>query len=213
VSSSGAGCHRPWQGGHRPWQGVIVRGRFRLLFACCAIFYPMRRVLTAATILGLAAMLAACGSSGSASAGSGSASSSARFQARLQLAKCARSHGINIPDPPPTGRFGAEVIQALQKYPESQIRTVFRECRAYALQAFPALNVSPAERAQLQQQLVKFAQCMRSHGLDVPDPTFQTGGAFGFRQAFRALDRNSPAFQSALNACRSLRPHFGHFRS
>ena len=58
---------------------------------------------------------------------------------------------------------------------------------------------------------LKFSTCMRSHGVNVPDPTFNSGGSFGFRQAFRALDRNSPNFQSALTACRTDRPRFGRF--
>jgi hypothetical protein len=66
-----------------------------------------------------------------------------------------------------------------------------------------------AQMLQGQQDAVKFAQCMRSHGVNIPDPGSTAGGGFGFRQAFRALDRNSPAFQSALTACQSLRPRFG----
>ncbi len=169
----------------------------------------MRRILTASTIIGLSAALAACGSSAPASTSLGSTSTNARFQARVTLAKCFRSHGINVPDPSPTG--GGGTFRALENYPRAQILSAIRACRADAVKAIPALSLSSAERAQLQQQLVKFAQCMRSHGVNVPDPTFNSGGAFGFRQAFRALDRNSPAFQSALTACRSLRPHFGHF--
>jgi len=76
-------------------------------------------------------------------------------------------------------------------------------------QAFPQLNLSPAQRAQVQQQLVKFAQCMRSHGIDIPDPTTNGTGGFGFRRSFGSVDRNSPAFQAANKACASLRPRFG----
>jgi hypothetical protein len=173
----------------------------------------MRRLVTAFAVLGLVAGLAACGSSAPASNSQGSSSfnSPARLQARINLAKCFRSHGIDVPDPSATGDLRADA-QALQNYPPSQIRTVLQQCHSEAVQAFPQLNLSPAERAQLQQQLVKFAQCMRSHGVNIPDPTFNNGGAFGFRQAFRALDRNSPAFQSALTACRGAVPRFGRVR-
>lgn len=169
----------------------------------------MRHLLTGFTIIGLSAALAACGSSASASSNLGSSSASSRFQARLALAKCFRSHGINVPDPSSTGAAGT--FRALENYPRTQIQSVIRACRADAVKALPALSLSPGERAQFQQQLVKFAQCMRSHGVNVPDPTFNSGGSFGFRQAFRALDRNSPNFQSALTACRSDRPRFGRF--
>ena len=177
--------------------------------------WPVRRLVTAFAVLGLVAGLAACGSSSPSSTttslGSSSFNSPARLQARINLAKCFRSHGINVPDPSATGDLGADA-QALQNYPPNQIQTVLQECHSEAVQAFPQLNLSPAERAQLQQRLVKFAECMRSHGVNVPDPTFNNGGTFGFREAFRALDRNSPAFQSALTACRGTLPRFGRVR-
>ena len=47
---------------------------------------------------------------------------------------------------------------------------------------------------------------MRSHGVNIPDPTFNGSGGFGLGRAFGSVDRNSPAFQSALTACQSLRP-------
>jgi hypothetical protein len=161
-------------------------------------------VLAAVALTGA---LAACGSSSSANT-SASATGS-RFQARVNLAKCARAHGINVPDPSPGGGPGEGIGRVLRQYSQSQINTALQACRQYLAQAFPQFNLSPAQRAQLQQQLVKFAECMRSHGVNVPDPTFNSGGGFGFRQAFRSVDRNSPAFQSALKACQSLRPRFG----
>ena len=50
--------------------------------------------------------------------------------------------------------------------------------------------------------------CARTES-NIPDPTANGGGGFGFRQAFRSIDRNSPAFQAAAKACQSLRPRFG----
>jgi hypothetical protein len=168
-----------------------------------------------ALVVGLAAVtlgvgLSACGSGGSAA--TTNISSNARYQARLNLAKCFRSHGINVPDPTPGGGpaagFGAG-LRSLRNYPTAQVNAARQACNQYLIQAFPQLNLSPAQRAQVQQQLVKFAQCMRSHGIDVPDPTFNGNGGFGIGRTFRNIDRNSPGFQSALSACRNLRPSFG----
>ena len=162
-------------------------------------------------VVALAGGLSACGSSGSSNASGGT--SGAQFQARLNLAKCVRAHGINVPDPSPGGgpAGGGGVERALRKYPQAQIQSALQACRQYFAQAFPQFNLTPQQRAQFQQQLVKFAECMRSHGIDIPDPQFNGPGpgGFGFRRAFRSIDRNSPAFQSALSACRSLRPRFG----
>jgi hypothetical protein len=168
-----------------------------------------RMLLTCLVAVALAATVAACGSSSSANTSAGT--SGAQFQARLNLAKCFRSHGINVPDPSTGGgpAGGGGLFRQLRQYPQAQITAARQACSQYFAQAFPRLNLSPSQRAQVQQQLVKFAECMRSHGVNVPDPTFNSGGGFGFRQAFRSVDRNSPAFQSALKACQSLRPRFG----
>jgi hypothetical protein len=179
--------------------------------------YGRRRVFVVGLVtLALGVGLVACGSSSSSTNSSSAASgtgvsNNARYQARLNLAKCFRAHGINVPDPSPGGgpAEGGGLFRVLQNYSQSQIQTARQACQQYLAQAFPRLNLSPAQRAQFQQQLVKFAQCMRSHGINIPDPTFNGNGAFGFRQAFRSIDRNSPAFQSALSACQSLRPRFG----
>lgn len=167
---------------------------------------PIRLLTMTLAVAALAGGLAACGGS---SSPSNATASGAQFQARLNLAKCARAHGINVPDPTPGGGFQRGEFRTLRQYPQSQIQSVMQACRQYLVQAFPQLNLSPAQRAQLQQQLVKFAQCMRSHGVNVPDPQPGANGSFGFRGQFRSIDRNSPAFQSAAKACQSLRPRFG----
>jgi hypothetical protein len=178
-----------------------------------------RLLLVSLAALMLGAGLSACGSSSSASgatsAAAASGSGSSRTQARLNLAKCLRAHGLNVPDPSTGGGAagggggGGGIFRSLNNYSQAQVRAATTACRTYFAQAFPRANLSPAQRAQVQQQLVKFAQCMRSHGVNVPDPTFNSGGGFGFRQAFGSVDRNSPAFQTASKACASLRPRFG----
>lgn len=167
-----------------------------------------RRVLACALALGILSIaLAACGSSSSAS--SSGSSSGAQFQARLNFAKCMRQHGINVPDPSsgggPAGGGGA--FRALRNYPQAQRQAALQACQSFLRQAFG--NITPAQSAQARQQLVKFAQCMRSHGIDIPDPTTNGTGGFGLGRSLRSIDRNSPAFKAANTACASLRPRFG----
>jgi hypothetical protein len=179
-----------------------------------SLTHAVRRPLMALVLAGiLAAGLAACGGS-SGSSGTTNATSGAQFQARLNLARCFRAHGINVPDPTAGGgpAEGGGAFRTLRQYPRAQIQAATQACRQYFSQAFPRLNLTPAQQAQRRQQLVKFAQCMRSHGINIPDPTTTGGpggGGFGIGRAFRSIDRNSPAFQSALKACQSLRPQFG----
>lgn len=172
-----------------------------------------RPILICAVAALLAVALGACGSSSSSSgtpaaATSGSASG-ARYQARLSLAKCFRAHGINVPDPAPGGGPGGGTLRALQNYPRSQMQSALQACQQYVRKAFAFANLSPAQIAQFRQQFVKFAECMRSHGINIPDPSPNALGGFGFRQSLGNVDRSSPACQSTLKACQSLRPRFG----
>ncbi len=128
------------------------------------------------------------------------------LSARIQLARCFRSHGINLPDPTSTGQLTAAGVRALQNLPRTEIRSVFKDCHAYAAQAFAPPKLTPAQGAQLHQQLVKFAQCIRSHGLKIGNPTSNDRR---LAEAFPGVDPSSPAFQSAYSACRSLIPNFG----
>jgi hypothetical protein len=65
---------------------------------------------------------------------------------------------------------------------------------------------SSTQQAGSGEQMRKFAQCMRDNGVDMPDP--EPGGGFG--GAFGSdIDRNSPAFQKAMDACRSQLPGGG----
>ncbi|HEY1510368.1 MAG TPA: hypothetical protein VGF93_15270 [Solirubrobacteraceae bacterium] len=178
-----------------------------------------RRLVVAGLVaVAVAVGLSACGSSSSGSTQT-AASTGAQAAARLNLAKCFRAHGINVPDPSTGGgpAGGGNLFRSLRGYSQAQVTAARQACQQYFAAAFPRLNISPAQRAQLQQQLVKFAQCMRSHGVNVPDPTLNNNGGaggapgsgFGFGGGFRSGQRNSPAFQAAAKACQSLRPQFG----
>jgi hypothetical protein len=171
-----------------------------------------RRALSATAIAGvLAVALSACGSSStsptSAAAAAGGTSSSARYEARLNYAKCMRAHGVNLPDPsanggPPAG--GGDNFRTLRNSPNWQ--SANQACAAYRAKAFAFRNITPAQRAQFEQALVKFAQCMRAHNIDIPDPSTSTGGGFGIFRQIPDSERQSPTFQTAFQACSSNIP-------
>jgi hypothetical protein len=163
-----------------------------------------RNPLAAVTVLcaaGASLALIACGGSGTstaASAESSKATDAARF------ARCLREHGIEV-SASPSGQIdihshaGAENPNALEAAQNA--------CRRYAPQRKE--NLTPAERAQAEDAALKFAQCMRSHGVEVPNPTFSNSGG-GFAIRLRAgpgkLNPSSPGFQAAQKACQSLLP-------
>lgn len=170
----------------------------------------MTRTTTAAALAGCvtALALAACGSETPSSADT----QAKREAAQLKFARCMRSHGVNIPDPKPgpdggpgnirVGGPGKDSIapQAMQRADAA--------CRKYLEAVAPKL--SPEQQAELRDQALKFAKCMRSHGVDMPDPQVGNGGVRitigGGPGSNGGLNPNSPAFKDAQDACKAFQP-------
>jgi hypothetical protein len=67
-----------------------------------------------------------------------------------------------------------------------------------------------------QDRMLAFTECMREHGVDMPDPQFGEGGGFlrvgpgaDGNDEGPAFDPNDTDFQAAQEACRELLPGFG----
>ncbi|MET0133471.1 MAG: hypothetical protein ABW215_07745 [Kibdelosporangium sp.] len=67
----------------------------------------------------------------------------------------------------------------------------------------PSAGATP--QGSTDEQLQKFAKCMRENGVNMPDPG--PGGLGG--GGLEGVDRTSPAFQKAMDACRSVLPGGG----
>jgi hypothetical protein len=161
-------------------------------------------------------VLAACGSSSSQSSSSSSAAgvpssitapTDAEVHARVELAECMRAHGVNVPDSAATGTGGARaaVQQLLSQYSQAELQGAIAKCHAQLVQAFPQLNLSPSDLAQRQREALAFVECLRAHGINLPDPV-GSGLRVGILKALSNVDVDSPAFQKANTACASLRP-------
>jgi hypothetical protein len=155
-----------------------------------------------AAVLAVAALAAGCG--GSPSPGGGSSSGMlARFVA---YARCMRDHGIrDFPDP--TTSPGGGVSFQLDGGPGTDLgrsNPAFRRATAACRSLEPGGSQPPQQSAAKIAIEVKWAQCMRAHGLpSFPDPDKQ--GAFDSSK----FDENSPAFQTASSACKSLDAQMG----
>jgi len=191
---------------------LFTHGRCLRAFATCAL---------AGTI---AVGLSACGSSGSAASASGgtsTSSASSREAAQLKFVTCMRSHGVNLPDPSANGRGfaggggtsttggapggGPGGYRQLLSTPTGQAAE--KACASLRSKSFGFAGGNPADQAKFEAAAVKFAECMRAHNIDIPDPTSGTGGAFGiFRDLRGSSETNSPAFKTAMTACSSDLP-------
>lgn len=162
--------------------------------------------LTLVILAGATVPLAACGSS-SPSSGTNAAATSNGNKA-LAFAQCMRSHGVsNFPDPT-GGKFNLRV----QRTPGSTnvngvevngpaFRSAMNACKADLPNGGKPQPPSASQRAAA----LKFAQCMRSHGVtNFPDPQVSGNGVLLKGGGASPLDLNSPAVKSAQQACQPL---------
>jgi hypothetical protein len=162
-------------------------------------------------VLALALGASACG--GSPSAAAGGDPNKKRLDAALKWAQCMREHGANVPDPKVSADGGIMVGGAGPGGGAAPSRAVMeradKTCRHFMKDAggANARPMSAADRQKLEQQALKFARCMRAHGVDMPDPTFGgSGGEFkvSVNAGKKGISPKSPNFQRAQKACGSL---------
>jgi hypothetical protein len=150
---------------------------------------PWRAVLPAAAA-GIALLAAACGGSGNSPAAAGSPN----VQKALAYAKCMRSHGApGWPDPNNQGQF---VKTAADRAKFNAPASAYQAC----VHLLPDHGqITPAEQHQVTLLALKFAGCMRSHGIpNFPDPT---GGGFEFLPP-AGFNPQSPQVKAAQQPCR-----------
>jgi hypothetical protein len=178
----------------------------------------------AAALLTVASLVAGCGGGGptkggvasigshassahtatSSAAGEGD-KASASSQAVAYTA-CIRSHGVpDFPEPQVSEHGNSTSIRMAVPASVGQnpkFKSAQQACRKL-LPGGEAGHAAPLTPAQ-QEQYLKAAACIRSHGVpSFPDPTFSGGGV---HIEHRKLDESSPAFKAAVHDCESLIP-------
>jgi hypothetical protein len=128
----------------------------------------------------------------------------------LKFAQCMRDHGVDVPDPK-TDSKGNLMLQRPGRIangngpPTQAERSKFESARKACAKYSPFQQLTPEQRAQFQDNALKFAQCMRSKGFDVPDPNFSQAPSSG-RERDRFFGGNinprDPKVRTALDACR-----------
>lgn len=172
-------------------------------------------ILAAATGL---ALLTACGgstsssgtsSSGSASSAGGTSSTSAGGASstyvsdKLSLARCLRSHGVpNYPDP---NAAGEEPPGSKQLISTPQGQAAVGACTYWSSRIH---NDVAAQNQVVQVEYVRFAECMRTHGLpEFPDPSYAEGRLeFVLSASQDGFDPHSPQVLAKARACEHVLP-------
>lgn len=182
----------------------------------------MRRLLIALTVLALGA----CGAGGGDNDGKGVASlgdatktandqaapdkkdgEKDREKAMLDFAACMREHGIEMADPDMDGkggmvrvRPGTAVGDAVEGPPDEGKMSAADEACRHHIEGL-AGGRGPMDDPAMQDKMVKFAQCMREQGIDMPDPSGEGG-----RVAIRVQEEDRDKLEAAHKACESVAP-------
>lgn len=171
-----------------------------------------RAGLLAAALACLALMAAACSSpaktgTSAGPAGGGGGGGSAKHS-ELAFSRCMRAHGISdFPDPSSQGGIALNGGPGSDLNPSSpRFKAATNACKPLLP---PQKAMSPAQQAAAKAQALKYAECMRAHGIsDFPDPNSQGGIALSPKPG-GDLDPNNPRFQAANKACQHDLPGKG----
>jgi hypothetical protein len=158
-----------------------------------------RRAGVLAVTAGVVMLAAACGSSPSSSSSTGGSS---QLQQELSFTQCMRSNGLpDFPDPNANGQGFGNQQQEHQEQSDPHFSAALTACRHLLPSgSSPTAKPTPANAA-----LVRFARCMRSHGVrNYPDPNPNVSVRSQLAQA--GINPNSPSFQATLQTCDRLVP-------
>jgi hypothetical protein len=154
------------------------------------------------------------GSSTAASSGAGGGTpetpetSAAAQQKMVKFSQCMRAHGEPEFPEPTEGHIEIHSQNGRGPDPESsRFQAAEKACKQYA----PVRQApSPAQQAKIQEQALKFSECMRHHGVpNFPTPEFSSGGRVRMKVkagSSTGIEPGSPQFQAAQKACQSDSP-------
>ncbi len=114
-----------------------------------------------------------------------------------------RAHGIkDFPDPSAHGLSLNAGPGSDLNLNDPQFQAAQKACAKYE-----SAGLTPVEKARDTAKPLRYAECMRPHGVtDFPDPTTTIGGGVGCKVKLDQIDESSPTYQAASRACHHLTP-------
>jgi hypothetical protein len=153
--------------------------------------------------------VATLGDAGDVAAGASASPSVDPEDALAEFAECMRDNGIeDFPDPTIDENGGITIgIGGGDGGPPSEegreeLADAMETCRELLPQGDGPGQISEEDQAAFQDAMLEYAQCMRDHGIDMPDPDFSGGGAFQI--GGEGVDPEDPDFQAADEECRPI---------
>jgi hypothetical protein len=127
----------------------------------------------------------------------------AQEEAVMAFTVCLRDEGLDVEDPvvDEQGNLRPPRLRDIADLDRTVAETAFDACNSYLEDV--TFGLETEDRTEREDELLAFAACARENGYDMPDPDLssaRTPGAGG-GGPFAGLDRDDPAFQTALAAC------------
>ena len=128
---------------------------------------------------------------------------------------CMRKNGFSIPDPElnadgtvDTVALRESVIQDPKfNWQDPKTQEILGECLPLLQGATFAQETSAEEQVEFQDNLLKFAECLRSDGVPVSDPDFSGGTRSAITSMFAGIDTQDTKIQASIATCREV--YFG----
>ncbi len=123
----------------------------------------------------------------------------------LAFSRCMRSNGVpGFPDPDSSGVWPKSQVELVAGDPRFQAAT--RACGHLLPDGGPGVAPSPATQELIRTDMLKFARCMRSHGVpDWPALTLDRGRPVFDPEAV-GIDVDSPRVGSTMRDCEHVFP-------
>jgi hypothetical protein len=143
-------------------------------------------------------------------------------EALLEFAACMRENGVDMPDPEVDDNGGVLIQigdgeQEPGAGPPEGVEEAMDECGELMPRGPVERNGEEFDPTEMQDEMLAFAQCMRDHGIDMPDPDFGEDGRLEagsdtesadaggsgpvLRGPFGTLDPSDPATEAAFEEC------------
>lgn len=127
-----------------------------------------------------------------------------------RFADCLRTHGFEVPDPELNADGTINVMRLRQSLGgnsnwntrNEKARQAREECLPILSNVSFARDSSTEDEIALQDDLLKFSECLREEGLNANDPDFSSGVRAAFQSVLQNIDGNSEKIREIVLSCR-----------
>ena len=161
--------------------------------------------VVAVTIVMTALLAAGCSSSPSSATSASTPSAGSTVAQAVAYTQCMRSHGVpEYPEPDSGGQLQKIGSGQQVGVSDARLNTASNACQSL----WPYQASTPAQRQQELTDDLKFAQCMRSHGVPtLPDPVATNGHVeFVISVSRDGFNPQSPQILAKARACQHVLP-------